>query len=85
MWLMLCGALTAAFERRRRRGDVFLAVGVCYAAVRFWLEIFRADNSLAYWGMSISQVVSIVLATTCVVAFAAGRWRTRGREEFVQD
>lgn len=46
-------------RRRRNPGDVFWAMMICYGLMRFGVEFFRADNSPAYWGLTISQVISI--------------------------
>lgn len=68
----LCVALVLAIRRRRHAGEVFAALVVGYGALRFWTEIFRADNALIYCGMSISQLVSLCSATAFAAIFA---WR----------
>jgi len=82
--LALCGLLNVGYRYRRREGDVFLGFGVGYAAIRFWLEILRADNVLHYLGMTLSQMIAVVLAVTCVVIFVCRRigcLRGQGRDD----
>jgi prolipoprotein diacylglyceryltransferase len=31
-----------------------------YGVIRFTMEFFRVDNSPAYWGLTISQVISVL-------------------------
>jgi phosphatidylglycerol---prolipoprotein diacylglyceryl transferase len=47
------------FHRRRSPGDVFCVMMIGYGLIRFGVEFFRADNSPAYWGLTISQAISI--------------------------
>lgn len=59
------------FHRRRSPGDVFWAMMIGYGLIRFGVEFFRADNSPAYWGLTISQAISIAFV---VVGGAAVAW-----------
>jgi len=59
------------FHRRRNPGDVFWVMMIGYGLIRFGVEFFRADNSPAYWGLTISQVISIAFV---VVGGAARAW-----------
>jgi phosphatidylglycerol:prolipoprotein diacylglycerol transferase len=59
--LALAFVLHSNFQRRRNPGDVFWAMLIGYGLIRFAVEFFRADNSPAYGGLTISQVISIAL------------------------
>ena len=61
------------FRFRRRYGEVFLLFCLLYSAHRFAIEIFRADNPVFLWGMTISQTLSIVLGIVCLVMLVRSR------------
>jgi phosphatidylglycerol---prolipoprotein diacylglyceryl transferase len=68
--LFLAFLLHRNFHKRRRPGDVFWAMLIGYGLIRFGVEFFRADNSAAYWGLTISQAISIAFVTVGGVALA---------------
>jgi len=53
--------LHLSFGKRRRAGDIFALMLVGYGVIRFAVEFFRADNAPAYLGLTISQVISVML------------------------
>jgi phosphatidylglycerol:prolipoprotein diacylglycerol transferase len=61
LWLNLC------FKTRKFPGEVFCALGIGYACVRFPLEFLRADSPPIYLGMTFSQVTSLMIALACVL------------------
>ena len=66
----LCGILVL-LGRGPRPGDISLACLFGYAFIRFATEFLRADNKLAYWGMTFSQTVSLYLVlfgVACLIA-----------------
>lgn len=67
--LLLFWVLMRQFKQRRFSGEIFCLFALSYAAVRFWLEFLRADNPSDYLGMTISQVISILVATACGTTF----------------
>jgi phosphatidylglycerol:prolipoprotein diacylglycerol transferase len=70
--LLLAFPLHRHFNKRRNPGDIFWVMIIGYGIIRFATEFFRADNNPAYWGLTISQVISIVF----VVAGGGGLlWR----------
>src|SRR5207247_5057678 len=71
--LLLFFVLQRAFESRKRPGQIFCFFGLSYGLCRFGLEFLRAANPLSYWGMSISQVISIMLALGCAQVVVIGR------------
>ena len=68
-------ALALAIWLHRRKplfdGEIAIRLLACYSVARFVLEFFRGDNRPIYWGMTISQVTSLLLL---VVAVAAVWW-----------
>lgn len=63
--LALCGLLH--FARRRRPGGITIAFLLGYAFIRFCTEFLRADNQLAYWGLTFSQTVSLGIAALALI------------------
>jgi len=61
---LFCFLLHYYFGKRRHPGDVFWAMMIGYGLIRFTTEFFRADNSPAYWGLTISQVISVLFVLT---------------------
>jgi phosphatidylglycerol:prolipoprotein diacylglycerol transferase len=59
------------WPRKRWDGQVFVTFVVLYAAARFVIELWRADDRGGLLGLSTSQIISLVAATA---ALAAGRW-----------
>jgi phosphatidylglycerol---prolipoprotein diacylglyceryl transferase len=58
--LVLAVSLHLNFHRRRNPGDVLWMMMLGYGLIRFAVEFFRADNSPAYWGLTISQAISVL-------------------------
>lgn len=48
--------------RKRYDGHVFVVFVGLYAALRFLIEFFRADDRGGFWGLSTSQLLGVVLA-----------------------
>src|SRR5439155_2368330 len=71
--LLLFFVLHRAFESRKHPGQIFCFFGLSYGLCRFGLEFLRAANPLSYWGMSISQVISILLALGCATVLVIRR------------
>jgi phosphatidylglycerol:prolipoprotein diacylglycerol transferase len=73
----LCGVLHAAFKRRRWKGQIACCSVIGYAVIRFATEFLRADNSPRYGGLTLSQAISIGLATGAVACYLFARARRR--------
>ena len=69
MAFLLCWLL--ARKKSARLGQVSLGLLLGYAVIRFSVEFLRADNSPVYWGMTLSQVISILMAIMCAVLIVA--------------
>jgi phosphatidylglycerol:prolipoprotein diacylglycerol transferase len=72
--LALAIYLHRSFRRRKWSGEIGVKLVLGYAIIRFGIEFLRADNSPIYWGMTLSQTISLLLAAACI-AFL--RWRVR--------
>jgi phosphatidylglycerol---prolipoprotein diacylglyceryl transferase len=58
-------------------GEIAIRLLACYSVARFVLEFFRGDNRPIYWGMTISQVTSLILLTIAIIAaFRRGKTAT---------
>jgi phosphatidylglycerol---prolipoprotein diacylglyceryl transferase len=53
--------LTMMFARPHRLGTIFCGLLCGYACIRFITEFFRADNQPVYFGLTLSQVISVIL------------------------
>ena len=71
--LLLCLLLHKGFARRKQPGEIFCLFVMSYATFRFGLEFLRSANPLNYWGMSISQIISLILLIACTALFIARR------------
>ena len=66
----LIAAAIAVWLHRRKAlfaGEISLRFLAAYSTARFVIEFFRGDNKPIYWGMTISQVTSLLL-----ISFAIG-------------
>jgi phosphatidylglycerol---prolipoprotein diacylglyceryl transferase len=69
-------ALALWLHRRKPMfaGEIAIRLLAGYSVARFGLEFLRADNQPIYWGMTISQVTSLLLLTAAIIAAV---WRAR--------
>lgn len=74
--LALCLFLHLYFEKRQWHGQVFCLLILSYSGIRFATEFLRADNRPIYFGLTLSQVISIGLATMAVLVMTAKKRRT---------
>jgi phosphatidylglycerol:prolipoprotein diacylglycerol transferase len=72
--LALAIYLHRSFRNRKWPGEIGVKLIIGYAIIRFGIEFLRADNSPVYWGLTLSQVISVLLAAACVVFL---RWNAR--------
>ncbi len=61
--LLLCVALNRRARRRQFDGEIVCLFGMGYGLIRFVVEFFRADNSPIYSGLTLSQVISLLIGT----------------------
>lgn len=72
--LLLCWMLHRQFRHRKWQGEIAVNLSIGYAAIRFLTEFFRGDNSPIYFGLTLSQVISILIALSAMGCIA---WRRR--------
>ncbi len=71
----LCFLLNLCFKHRKQAGEILCTFGIGYGLIRFYIEFLRADSRAAYWnGMTISQVISLIIAGICLVIFLINRF-----------
>jgi phosphatidylglycerol:prolipoprotein diacylglycerol transferase len=73
---LACG-LHFGFHRRRWPGQIACSLTLGYAVIRFASEFLRADNSPAYGGLTLSQVISIMLFAGALIPGLVRRIRLR--------
>ncbi len=80
--LLIALLLLAGIPRRRISGEIFLHMAILYAASRFALEVFRADNPAIALGFTFSQLTCMGVLALAGVTFVvrrryADRWHLR--------
>jgi phosphatidylglycerol:prolipoprotein diacylglycerol transferase len=65
----LCVVLHFWFEKRRWQGQVVFLAVLGYAGIRFGTEFLRADNVPNYFGLTLSQVISLLLGAASLGVF----------------
>lgn len=73
----LCVFLHRRFRARRWEGQIVCWMIFGYAAIRFGMEFLRADNAPIYFGLTLSQVISVVLGAASAMAMFARSRRVR--------
>ena len=68
---LLAFYLQRRFRQRKWAGEVFCCFFGGYGIIRFTMEFLRADNAPIYFGLTLSQVISLVGLAVCAVMFAA--------------
>jgi phosphatidylglycerol---prolipoprotein diacylglyceryl transferase len=63
-------ALAIWLHRRKPQfaGEISIRLLAGYSVARFALEFFRGDNRPIYWGMTISQVTSVLILAIAIIA-----------------
>ena len=62
--------LLAWQERRRFAGEIFLGYLLLYSVKRFLIEFLRGDNPRFFYGLTLSQVISIAVFFTAAAILA---------------
>jgi len=55
------------YRKFSQKGDVFLAYLLLASALRFFIDFFRADHFNLFWGLSIFQIICVVIFTTALL------------------
>ncbi|MBI5366318.1 MAG: prolipoprotein diacylglyceryl transferase [Planctomycetes bacterium] len=74
--LLLFAFLSWRWRRRVRIGQVVCEFALSYAVLRFLLELFRGDNAHAFFGLTISQFISVIAFVITLPFYWRIRWRT---------
>lgn len=78
--LCLFAALLVLYMRGAQRGTVVLVYGFSYSAIRFVLEFLRGDKERGFlWGVSTSQILSLILGAVLFILFLAKRKKAKKR------
>ena len=67
---LLAFSLQRRFRHRKWAGQVFCWFLGGYGIIRFSMEFLRADNAPIYFGLTLSQVISLIALAACVIIFA---------------
>lgn len=67
--LLLCAYLHFAFKRREWDGEIIWQFVLGYGVIRFLLEFLRADNPAAFAGLTLSQVISLLMVAAAIAVF----------------
>ena len=70
--LLVFSIMLWLWKTKRARDSLLLIYLLLYALVRFGIEFIR-DNEMAFWGLTIPQVVSIVMAILGLATFTIMR------------
>ena len=82
--LVLLFLLSAYYPLRRRDGEVMALLMVTYPVTRFLIEYLRNDEGIFWFGLTISQNISVFLLLAGIV-FWTWLWRSQPRRQRVDD
>lgn len=54
-------------EMRHFKGEIFIGYAMLYSLSRFLLEFFRGDNPKIFAGLTIGQILSVIISLVCLV------------------
>jgi phosphatidylglycerol:prolipoprotein diacylglycerol transferase len=77
--LLLLALLSAYYPLRRRDGAVMALLMITYPLSRFLIEGLRDDETAVFQGLTLSQVLSVVVFVGGIAAWAALLWSPVGR------
>jgi phosphatidylglycerol---prolipoprotein diacylglyceryl transferase len=78
---MLAIFLQRKFRRKTWSGEVLCWFCGGYGLIRFTMEFLRADNSPNYFGLTLSQVISLIALAVCAIMLAARAWTSGSRTQ----
>lgn len=67
--VLLFAVLRAWQERRHFEGEIFLAYCALYSLERFFMEFLRGDNPRIFMGLTLFQLISIVIFCGSLILF----------------
>jgi phosphatidylglycerol---prolipoprotein diacylglyceryl transferase len=78
---LLAFELQRRFRRRKWAGEVLCWFLGGYGIIRFSMEFLRADNAPIYFGLTLSQVISLIALAACAFVFAMHARSARIRKQ----
>lgn len=75
--LIVFGILVYLHKNKKFDGQVLIAYGIIYAIVRFIIEFFRDDPRNGLYGLSTSQIISLIVGISSVIFLI---WRLRAAQ-----
>lgn len=60
-------------ERPHKKGEIFFLYLLLYSGMRFFIEFFRADSPTIFGGLTIFQLISIIIFLLSLIMFAVVR------------
>lgn len=73
--------LQRKFRRKTWRGEVLCWFCGGYGLIRFAMEFLRADNAPIYFGLTLSQVISLIALAACGFLLAAQAWTSGAKAQ----
>lgn len=64
--LIIFVILTYLWEKRKFEGQIFLIYLALYSILRFYIEIYRGDNSYLLFNLTLSQILSIIVGSVAI-------------------
>lgn len=66
-------------DKRRFNGEIFLGYCVLYSCKRFLVEFLRGDNPRIFFGLTMSQLISVaaLLTALCIFKTKADEWKRK--------
>jgi phosphatidylglycerol:prolipoprotein diacylglycerol transferase len=72
--LLIIFAILKIWQKRRHfAGEIFLGYGLLYSMKRFGMEFLRGDNPKILYGLTVSQLTSVIIFVVCLSIFIY-RW-----------
>lgn len=65
IWLLL----SRLRPYRRNYGEIFLACMASYGLIRFFIELVRAENPVVVFGLTMAQIIGILMVTVSYIAW----------------
>ena len=78
---LLAWFLQRKFFRKTWPGEVLCWFCGGYGLIRFAMEFLRADNSPIYFGLTLSQVISLFALAACGILLAGQAWSSRSKAQ----
>ena len=71
--LLIYMVLRVLEKSRHSPGDIFIAYGLFYSAARFFIDFIRGDLEVFFWGLRLTQLLSLVFFALFLLFFSLKR------------